>query len=65
MWSGLRYSDDRVLLAMGKTLGKALKVYGWLRGRFARVCVEVDLKKTLVPKICLDEIWQKVEYEGI
>ncbi|MCQ7012992.1 DUF4283 domain-containing protein, partial [Clostridioides difficile] len=41
----VRYYDDRVLLAMGNTVGKALKVdqntrYA-SRRRFARVCVEV------------------------
>lgn len=55
----VRYYDDRVLLAMGTSLGRALKVdqntrYA-SRGRFAQVCVEVDLNQPLVPKVCLDD----------
>lgn len=33
------------------------------RGLYARVCVEVDLKKTLVPQFLLNDDIQRVEYE--
>jgi len=35
------------------------------RGKLARLSVEVDLLKPLVPKVFLGNHWQKVEYEGI
>lgn len=63
----IRYYNDRMLLSMGNTLGRALKVDQNTRfaskGRFARVCVEENLNKPLGPKICIDEVWQPVEYE--
>lgn len=35
------------------------------KGRFARVCVEIDLTKPLVAKFWLDKRWYSVEYEGL
>ncbi|CAN1146339.1 hypothetical protein LINPERPRIM_LOCUS6680, partial [Linum perenne] len=35
------------------------------RGRFARVYVEVDLRKTLLPVVGVEDNWLKIEYEGI
>lgn len=35
------------------------------RGKFARVCVEIDLNKPLVPKIYVGGNWQTIEYEGL
>lgn len=34
------------------------------RGRYARVCVEVDLKKPLVPQFILNDDIQRVKDEG-
>ncbi|XVE62927.1 hypothetical protein DITRI_Ditri06bG0158500 [Diplodiscus trichospermus] len=54
---------------MGNTVGKALKVDSNTRfasrGKSARICVELDLHKPLVPKICVDGKWQTIEYEGL
>lgn len=58
-----------MLFSMGKTIGKAVKVDSntsfATKGRFARVCVEINFDKPLVPKICVDGDWKKVEYEGL
>lgn len=35
------------------------------RGRFARVCVEIDLSMPVVGKICLRDHSYQVEYEGL
>ncbi|KAE8705252.1 hypothetical protein F3Y22_tig00110429pilonHSYRG00369 [Hibiscus syriacus] len=35
------------------------------KGRFARVCVEIDFGKAVVPKIEVDGRWYSVEYEGL
>ncbi|KAF7842622.1 Zinc finger, CCHC-type [Senna tora] len=35
------------------------------RGRFARVCIEIDLKKALIGKIWIRGHWVKVEYESL
>lgn len=34
------------------------------KGRFARVCVSVYFNKPLVPLICIDDRWHKIEYEA-
>ncbi|XVF36907.1 hypothetical protein REPUB_Repub19eG0099200 [Reevesia pubescens] len=36
-----------------------------LRGKFARMCVKLDLTKLLVSKIFIRGRWQIVEYEGL
>lgn len=35
------------------------------RGRFARVCVEIDLNKSVIGKVWLHGHWYCVEYEGL
>lgn len=35
------------------------------RGKFARICVEVDLAKPLIPRIKIGDLIQKVKYEAI
>lgn len=35
------------------------------RGRFARICVEIDLNQPVVGKIRVRGSWHKVEYEGL
>lgn len=54
---------------MGNKLGKAVRAdqctVDSSRGRYARVCVEVDLKKPLVPQFLLNDDIQRVEYEGL
>ena len=35
------------------------------RGRFARICVEVDLQKQLIPKILIRRRVNSVQYEGL
>lgn len=60
---------DRVLMRMRNTIGKAVRVdttsTDVIRGNFARICVEVDLSKPLIPTVM---IWGQiitVEYEGL
>ncbi|RZC29163.1 DNA-directed RNA polymerase subunit beta'' [Glycine soja] len=35
------------------------------QGKFARVCVQIDLDKDVVGKVWLKDFWYKVEYEGL
>lgn len=35
------------------------------RGRFARICVELDQTQAVVGTVCLEGHWYKVEYEGL
>lgn len=65
----LEYFDKSVLDKVGAKLGRLIKVDTTtelvLRGRFARVCVEVSTDKPLVPLVKIGPIKQKIEYEGV
>ncbi|XVF06754.1 hypothetical protein REPUB_Repub06bG0077800 [Reevesia pubescens] len=65
----LEFYDGDVLRRMGNEIGKAVRIDRttsfMLRGKFARMCVELDLTKPLVSKIYIGGRWQKVEYEGL
>lgn len=65
----LVYYDESLLLAMASAIGKPIKVDKHTlrveRGRFVRVCVEIDLNQLVVGKICIKGTWYKVEYEGL
>jgi hypothetical protein len=65
----LVYYDESFLLAMASAIGRPIKVdHNTLKvekGRFARVCVEVDLTLPVVGKIWLNGHWYKVQYEGL
>lgn len=65
----LVFYDESLLLAMASAVGKPIKVDEHTlkvkRGRFARVCVEIDLNKPVVGKIRVRGNYYKVEYEGL
>jgi len=51
----LLYYDESILLALATTVGKPIKVDSNTKdvrqGRFACVCIEVDLKKPMVGEV--------------
>ncbi|KAF7835740.1 ribonuclease H [Senna tora] len=63
------YYEENVLLAIASAVGSPRKVDSntlqAARGRFARVCVEVDLTKALIGKIWIGGHWVRVEYESL
>jgi len=65
----LVYYDESFLLAMASALGRPIKVdtntLKIERGKFARVCVEIDLTVPVVGKIWVNGHWYKVQYEGL
>lgn len=65
----LVYYDESVLLALASAVGKPIKVdtntLKVHRGRFARICVEIDLSQPVVGKVWVDGYWYKVSYEGL
>ncbi|MCH79387.1 hypothetical protein A2U01_0000136 [Trifolium medium] len=65
----LVYYDESFLMAMASAIGRPIKVdintLNVERGRFARVCVEVDLTVPVVGKIWVNGHWYKVQYEGL
>uniref|UniRef100_A0A0R0KS55 CCHC-type domain-containing protein n=1 Tax=Glycine max TaxID=3847 RepID=A0A0R0KS55_SOYBN len=58
-----------ILLALATTIGNPISVNSNTldirHGRFARVCVQIDLDKPVVGKIWLKGHWHRVEYEGL
>ncbi|CAL1391745.1 unnamed protein product [Linum trigynum] len=65
----IHFYHKEVLTTLGNLIGRTIKLdYHTLnqqRAKFARLAVEVDLSKHLVPRIWLDDAWQKVEYENL
>jgi hypothetical protein len=65
----LVYYDESFLLAMASAIGSPIKVDSNTlkveRGKFARVCVEIDLTVPVVGKIWVNGHWYKVQYEGL
>ena len=68
---GLRmvYYDESVLLTLPEAIGVLIKVdlntLNFARGKFARVCIEIDLTRPIIGKVWLDGHWYKVQYEGL
>jgi hypothetical protein len=56
-------------MAMASAIGRPIKVdintLKVERGKFARVCVEVELTEPVVGKIWVNGHWYKVQYEGL
>ncbi|KAA8549778.1 hypothetical protein F0562_001205 [Nyssa sinensis] len=74
MWIRLRgvpveYYDKRVLTEVGRKLGKPLKndsnTVAAARGKYACLCLEIDLMKPLKTSLNLDGITIQVEYESV
>ncbi|CAI0547824.1 unnamed protein product [Linum tenue] len=65
----VHFYHKELLFTMGNLLGRSIKLdyhtQHQQRAKFARMAVEVDLSKPLVPRIRLDGRWQKVEYENL
>nr|KYP67224.1 Transposon TX1 uncharacterized [Cajanus cajan] len=66
---GIMFYDESVLLTIASTIGTPIKVdlntLNMARGRFARVCVEIELDKPVVGKFNLNGVWYNIEYEGL
>ncbi|EOY00056.1 Uncharacterized protein TCM_009467 [Theobroma cacao] len=65
----LEFYDKFVLAKINNKLGRVLKndrnTTQAISGRFARLCVEIDLDQPLVPRVRIVGWWQRVEYEGL
>lgn len=63
------YYDPRVLKEVGSAIGSILRVDSnttlEVRGRFTRICIQVNLDKPLITSILLEGVVQEVLYEGI
>lgn len=65
----IEYYDQRVLSFIGNRIGKAIKVdkntLSRERGKYARLCTQVDLTKPLLAMFSIKVKHFKVEYEGL
>ncbi|KAE8672386.1 PLASMODESMATA CALLOSE-BINDING PROTEIN 3 [Hibiscus syriacus] len=65
----IEYFDEGILVNIGKLVGTPLKVdyrTVWAtRGRFARICVEIELNKPLLSKVRIGKYTFNTEYEGL
>ncbi|XP_045791583.1 uncharacterized protein LOC123886297 [Trifolium pratense] len=65
----LVYYDESVLWALATMIGNPVKVDMHMlcvaRGRFARICVEVDLTIPVVGRVGINGEWYQVQYEGL
>lgn len=65
----LRFYEEFPMRKIGHLIGNVVKVdkltLAQVRGQFARVCVEVDLQKPLVPFVDVEGCRYGVVYEGI
>lgn len=68
-WLPVEYYDEEWLWSVGNTIGKTIKVddttRATVRGRFARICVEIDLEKPLVASYRIRGREGKFQYEGL
>ncbi|KAI8008711.1 hypothetical protein LOK49_LG07G00800 [Camellia lanceoleosa] len=65
----IEFFDSSILRKIGARLGKLLKIDIFIencaRGRFARLCIQIDLSKPLISKVRVGNITQRVAYEGL
>jgi hypothetical protein len=65
----LVYYDESLLWAVASMVGTPVKVdmhtLQVARGKFARLCVEIDLTKPVVGKVGINGEWYHVQYEGL
>ena len=65
----IEYYNPEALLQIGKSIGNVLRVdthtANEARGRFARLCVQIDVDKPLVIAVLIGKFEQPVCYEGI
>ena len=65
----IEFYEHNALLKIGRAIGPVLRIdantANGARGRFARLCVQVNLDKPLVKAIFLGRLKQSIQYEGI
>lgn len=65
----IEFYDPTSLLKIGIAIGPVLRIdshtVNGARGRFSRLCVQVNLDKPLVRNVYIGKLAQSVQYEGI
>lgn len=65
----IKYYDTRVLTFIGNRVGRVIKVdkntMQHERGKYARICVQVNLSKPLLAFFSIKDRKYRIEYEGL
>nr|POF24361.1 uncharacterized protein CFP56_27557 [Quercus suber] len=65
----IEFYDAEVLKEIGEAIGPVLRIDSHTasgsRGRYARVCVQIDLEKPLIKEVVIGKLHQQVQYEGL
>lgn len=65
----MEYYDNEFLFRIGEKIGRPIRIDSatslTTRGKFARLCVEVDITKPLLAKFWLRRRVRRIEYEGM
>lgn len=65
----IEYYDSDFLMRLGEKIGKPIRVDDTIgnaaKGLFARMCVEIDIRKPLLAKFQMRKVVRKIKYEGI
>lgn len=65
----LLYYDEIVLLGLTSVVGTLFKVNTNTltveRGRFIRICMEIDMTLSVVEKVNVNGHWYNLQYEGL
>ncbi|XP_075642713.1 uncharacterized protein LOC142614035 [Castanea sativa] len=65
----IKLYETEVLKQIGNSIGRVLRIYSQTamkaRGKYARLCIQIHLNKTLINSILIDRFEQGVTYEGI
>ncbi|XP_057444439.1 uncharacterized protein LOC130736653 [Lotus japonicus] len=63
------FYDESFLMSVAQVIGTPIRVdintLRGNRGKFARICVELDLSNPVLGKIMIEDDWYKIEYEGL
>ncbi|XP_075651225.1 uncharacterized protein LOC142621755 [Castanea sativa] len=64
----IEYYDAEVLKEIREAIGPILRIDSHTasgsKGRYTRVCVQIDLEKPLIKEVVIDKLYQQVQYEG-
>lgn len=68
-WLSNEYFDEEAVCIVASVLGRLIKLdeatTNASRGRFARVCIEIDTEKPLLTKVHINRQFVHIEYEGL
>ncbi|XP_057452137.1 uncharacterized protein LOC130743944 [Lotus japonicus] len=66
---GFQFYDESILVTLASAVGTPIRVdmntVDMQRGKYARVCVEIDLNKPVLGRVGLRGVWYNIEYEGL